>query len=492
MRLLCKKIETFAAKALLGLVAAFCLGVLCWGELVMTAAAGPVRGRLEPVPEEQGSPPEQPLPAGGASGAARDGSIKFPAMSYQIYGRDFILPLNKDLGLSALPGYPGASPAWGLLRAAWPGSELLPLDHLSLTGGYEVFLAVMNSDLNGLSVVVPQDASFISAQQWGEIKGEALWEDLSSLHPGRDTGLGILYRDDYSLTAVSARLPQAESAGGADSGPKEEIPVPDSVPAVMVSSLSLVKGVPVVIGLSSERASDIPLMWNICHTLTLYLQMSNNPPEDGFFNPRPDSLVIGGRKLEINLPAGQCLLKAENLKVLTMLLQLETIGRGFFLPLLAYAPCEDLNAWLEDESESGLKFYGILGVHLENGQLKLRDEFSVDQFLKSLRQRQPEDRRLDPAQLDKLPRDQILGNLPEEAWKELGHFGVDSRAGYWAILIRGSSAAASFLRSSQAGVMGVGLVNNLEIANYLYMDLDEPDPYQTLLSTQRQLFGDFK
>jgi hypothetical protein len=366
------------------------------------------------------------------------------------------------------------------------------LDHLSLDGDYEVFLAAMNSDCKGRPVAVPQDASFISGQQWGEIKGEALLEGLALLPPGRNTGLGILYRDDYSLMVMSARLPQAEPSGDKAPGQKEEAIAPDSAPAVMVSSLSLVRGVPVVIGLSSAHASDIPLMWNICHSLTLYLQLSNNPPAEGFFNPRPDNLVIAGRRLAINLPPDQCLLKADNLKTLVMLLQLETMSRGILLPFMAYAPCADLAAWLEEKNESALRFYGILAVNLENGQLKLRDELGGEQFLESLRREQPEEHKLDAERLDQSSWEEILQNMPEGTWEELGHFGVDNRAGYWAILIKGHSGDASFLQSSQAGIMGVGLVNNLVITSMLYMNLDEADPYRTLLSAQRRLFEDLR
>jgi hypothetical protein len=351
-----------------------------------------------------------------------------------------------------------------------------------------VFLALMTSDLSGRPLSAPQAASFISAQQRGEVKGEALLEALALLSPGVNSYLGVLHRNDYSLMVMSARLPLAVSA---DNNADQPLNPQNPAPAVMVSSLSLVKGVPILIGLSSnsEQAADIPLLWSLCQSLTLYLQISNQMPEEGFFNPQMDNLVIAGRKLSFRLPAGQCLLTAGHPRSLAILLQLEAMSRGILIPLLAYAPCQNMSAWLAGESGVILDSYGTLAVNLEDGQLKVRDGISSRQFLESLAQDQTESRTLEPLALDQSFWDDTLKGMTDGSWEELGHFGVDERAGYWAILVKGHRGEESFpATSSQAGIMAVGMVNNLVITSVLYMPLSANNPYTTLLAIQRQLF----
>jgi hypothetical protein len=482
---------------------ALCLGWLLW--LVPGAGAKPLRGWPEADPDGPAAPSffQRMISAAKDTLFQADDTPNSTPVLYQVYGENMVFPLNRDLGLKGGAGYATTSPAWELLRAAWPGASLLPLDRLSLGGGYEVFLAVMTSDLNGRPLSVPQQASFISAQQRGEVKGEVLQDALALLSPKINSWLGVLHRDDYSLMVLSARLdPSVTAANPASPGAVPEGAVPGgaapegaaprvTAPMVMASSLSLVKGVPIVIGLSTAQATDILLLGNLCQSLTLYLQLSNQLPEGGFFNPKLDNLVIAGRKLSLRLPAGQCLLTGEHPRSLAMLLQLEAISRGALIPLLAYAPCQSMEAWLEEEGTAKLDSYGALAINLEDGQLNVRDGITTSQFAQSLAAEQAADRRLELAQLDQSSWDELLDAMPEGAWEELGHLGADERAGYWAILVKGNSDQGVFpLATNQACIMAGGMVNNLVITSVLYAPLTASNPYSSLLEVQRQLFKD--
>jgi hypothetical protein len=355
----------------------------------------------------------------------------------------------------------------------------VPLDHFLLRDyeAVEIFMALMATDAQGRPVISAQTESFLSAQMWREFKGD-LEQRAGS------PAVGVLGRDDDGLYALSA-LPAPLPAGGEEPAPLGEEGAQN---ILMVSSLSLVDGLPVLLGVSSAgsalAAEDLQ---SLCRVVTLFLRLSNKQPGAGFFNPDPDKLVIAGRKVHVALPADGCLLKAGHPReTMTLILLQENLRGIHFYPLLAYAPCEVLDNWRQSRQLSGLSDYGLLGVIQRNGQLQAADDVDSAEFLQRLKDGQA-DAPLAPALLDSRDWRETVSLMPPSSLEEVGHFGVDNYAGYWAVLVRppGQNAQAGGVL---AGIMAVGMVNGLELTGIRYRPLESKNVFTELLAQQKAMF----
>ena len=447
-----------------------------------------------PVGESAASQSENLQKATGPASSGAELVREYKPIQYQALGGAFIMPLASELDLTPASAYALNSVNWPLLGAAWSGAALVPLDHFFYSGDYEVFLAVMAGDVSGTPVTARQDQLFLSAQQWADIHGEVKLEDIIALKEGVSAGMGFVSRDDKSLFALSARLDKAPLAAAPEAKPEEgrpeekQTPPDKPVATIMISSLTIIDGLPVLLAVSSSNYNDINALWRICRSLTFYLRIANNAMEEGFFNPNLQNLIIAGRKLSIKVPDDYCPLRAISPKQTVFLLNLESTAQGLWHPLVAYVPCQTLKDWQEGTSAK-VDSYGIIGINLEDGQLKLQDHLSSRQFLHNLQEELKGGAMFTAGQLDQADWPALLREMPVGVWEHVGHFAVDSKAGYWAVVFKpldtrdGISAGGAW-----AGVVGSGLVNGLAVNSSLYMSLQEPQAFSRLLTVQKNLF----
>lgn len=399
-------------------------------------------------------------------------------IEYQALGKSFIFPAGYDAGLAPLPDPAESRPAgWQMLAAAWQQASLLPFGRFMLLerADVDIYLAVMRSDVDGNLVSGLQEKSFLSTQIWREAPASPL--DFSQLEPGEPAGLGIISRDDNSLFAFSLIMP-------------EDAQTPVFIPrAAMASSLTVVNGIPVVLGVGSEQITDMEELYSICRSLSLYLRLSNGLSETGFFHPDPARLVVAGRRLSLRLPAGACVLNASTPRQMMALIQLENMVHGSFYPLLAFAPCEALKAWENGPGHSQLTHYGLIGVNLEMGQLKVMEIKEQREFIQRLKAEQ-EGEPLAISQLDALDWLPIVAELPMGAVESLGHLGADRYAAYWVALLRTfNNPDESKGSGALAGIMAIGQANGLAVTSLLYRPIEEPGVFSILFKQQQNLLS---
>ncbi len=419
----------------------------------------------------------------GAPGLAQEAGPDGPPMEYQAYGQSFTMPIGRELGLaaSALPTF--NSPWVPLMAAAWNQAGLLPYDQFMLLeqADVDVLVAVMRADVNGRLLETPQEKDFLSAQIWQRMSAGL---DVSKLKPGENVGLGIIAQDDNSLFALSVQTPAVPPAApDAQPAPAEQ----PKAQAMMVSSLTLVNGVPVLLGASSTKVLDAGKLMDVCRALTMYLRIFNGLSESGFFNPNLKDMVVAGRRLNVRLPEGSCVLSSQSARQAAALVQLESMVHGSFYPLLAYAPCDKLKLWGEGPVEAQLSHYGLLGVNLQEGQLKVLMEVDGKTLLANLREEQ-KGQPLNAAGLDKLDWQPVIAELPAGTAENLGHFGTDRHGAYWAAILKAYAAPGKPSRVL-AGVLGVGAGNGLAITSLMYAPIDEPKVFSTLLKQQQSLLS---
>jgi hypothetical protein len=417
-----------------------------------------------------------------ADWAAAEGQV----LQYQALGRAFSLPLDDEILTSSPRSFPDQG--WRLLSSAWNGAGLAPLGRFRLRDheAVEIFMALMVSDAKGRKVASAQDEVFLSAQRWREFRGD-LGPGEEAPETGAGYGLGVFSRDDDSLYALSLFQPPLAppAARGKISAPA--LADTRARNMLMVSSLTLLDGLPVLVGASADSSLPAEYLQNVCRVFTLFLRLSNKRPAASFFDPAPDNLVLAGRKITVARPAGGCLLKAGYPReTMTLIVLRENLRGSHFYPLLAYAPCEALENWRQSRQYFDLSDYGLLGVIQREGQLRIADDFNSAKFLQGLKAGQT-GKPLVPAQLDRRDWSAIIAGMAPGSLEELGHFGVDKYAGYWAILVRlaGPGAQAGGVL---AGIMAVGMVNGLEMTSIRYCPLEREKVFTELLARQKSLF----
>lgn len=395
-------------------------------------------------------------------------------IQYQALGQQFVAPMVREAGLFPLPAQ--NSPAWQMLSAAWNQARLIPCQIMGSwdMGEVNIYLAIMGSQANGRQVAAPVErgADFISSQLWLEYDENF---DLNTLTHQRPIGLGVFARDDNSIYAISVQ----RAAG-------EGLPDGQQLSSMMVSSISLLNGIPVVVGVAGPQHVNAKTLFNICHNLTLYLALVNHLPDNGFFNPDLKNLVIAGRRLRLALPEDACLLRASTPRQAVALIQWERFFSDTHSLIAAYAPCDKLEAWLEGPAKSRLTWYGLLAANLYEGQLQRVD----GSFARNLRQEQ-QGEPLQAEQLNQLDWQQLGGQMPMGAMEVPGHLGMRANVAFWPALVKASDPGAQ-ISGLLAGVLAVGAVNGLAITNAMFMPIEEKEVFTELLKQQQTIFSKFK
>lgn len=468
-------------KFLIAICLLLSMSSLAWGQ------AGNTAGNAGQAGSEAGSEAVLDEPSGQLSSQPA-----FSIIQYQALGRSFVLPMVPEVGLAPMPPGEPNNPAWRLLATAWNQARILPYQVMGSwdMGEVNMYLAVMGNQVNGglLAAPVEQVADFISAQKWAEYNEDL---DLAALAPDKMAGLGVFARDDNSIYAISVQRGQADLPQLApqpeeqadQTGQNQEL-----LSSLMISSISVVNGVPVILGVGTNAPQRISAdqLFSICRNLTLYLALANRLPDSGFFNPDMDNLVIAGRKLQLALPKGSCLLRASSPRQAVTLIQWERFYYDTHNLVAAYAPCDKLQTWLEGPADGQLSHYGLLATNLYNGQFQVVDDPKA--FIRNLSQEQ-KGQALVAAKLDEIDWTQTLKEMPVGDMEVPGHMGMQRNVAYWVALLRVPSSQSSGVL---AGLLGVGVVKGLAVTNVLYMPIEEDQVFQQLLEQQKAMFAGFK